>query len=60
VLVERLAVALQGSLLDRHAPPAVADAFRSRRGSAYGTLGPGVDNRSILERHRPILDLTTA
>jgi len=50
--VERLAVALQGSLLVRHAPAAVADAFRARMGSAYGTLPRGVDTAAIIERHR--------
>ena len=59
LLVERLAVALQASLLLRHAPAAVADAFRSRAG-AYGTLPPGGDFRSIIDRHRPIPVLTTA
>lgn len=56
-LVERLAVALQGSLLLRYAPAEVADAFlaRSRAGRfAYGTLGKDVDSGSIVERHRPI------
>jgi putative acyl-CoA dehydrogenase len=58
-VVERLAVALQASLLVRHAPGAVADAFyRSRLaregGLAYGTLVPGDHLGSIVERHRPI------
>jgi putative acyl-CoA dehydrogenase len=58
-VVERLAVALQASLLARHAPGAVADAFyRSRLaregGLAYGTLVPGDHLGSIVERHRPI------
>jgi putative acyl-CoA dehydrogenase len=53
--VERLALALQGSLLVRHAPPAVADAFCAGRltaeaGRAYGTLPSGVDSAAILER----------
>jgi len=59
-LVERLAVALQGSLLARHAPAPVADAFRARDGAAYGTLSTGLDLRSIIDRHLPILELTTA
>ncbi len=59
-LVERLALCLQGSLLVRHAPPAVADAFCATRlggegGRAYGTLPPGVDTAAIVERHRPRL-----
>jgi putative acyl-CoA dehydrogenase len=54
-VVERMAIALQASLLLRHAPPATADAFvRSRvdgdRGLALGTLGRGVDHTAILER----------
>jgi putative acyl-CoA dehydrogenase len=55
-LVERLALALQGSLLVRHAPPEVADAFCASRlagdgGRAFGTLPAGTDLRVILERH---------
>jgi putative acyl-CoA dehydrogenase len=57
-IVEGLALALQGSLLVRHAPPAVADAFCASRlagdaGLAFGTLPPGVDARAIVERHTP-------
>jgi putative acyl-CoA dehydrogenase len=53
-----MALALQGSLLVRHAPPAVADAFCAARlagdgGLAYGTLPPGADTQAILERHTP-------
>jgi putative acyl-CoA dehydrogenase len=59
-LVECLAVALQGSLLARHAPAPVADAFAARAGAAYGTLPPGLDFRSIIDRHLPIVELTTA
>jgi putative acyl-CoA dehydrogenase len=52
-LVERLALALQGSLLVRHAPPAVADAFCSTRlggdgGQAFGTLPVNTDINEIL------------
>jgi putative acyl-CoA dehydrogenase len=56
-LVERLALALQGSLLVRHAPVAVADAFLAARLEgplAYGALPRGIDRVSITERHRPI------
>jgi putative acyl-CoA dehydrogenase len=54
-VVERLALALQGSLLVRNAPAAVADAFCAARlggegGRAYGTLPPGVDAPAIVER----------
>jgi len=57
-LVERLALCLQGSLLVRHAPATVADAFCATRlggegGRAYGTLPPGIDAAAIVERHRP-------
>jgi putative acyl-CoA dehydrogenase len=51
--VEALGVALQGSLLVRRAPPAVADAFCARLedgGRAFGTLPKGVDAEAILER----------
>jgi putative acyl-CoA dehydrogenase len=56
--VEDLAVALQGSLLVRHAPPAVADAFCAARlggegGRVYGTLPAGVDAEAIIERALP-------
>jgi len=57
-LVEDLAVALQASLLVRHAPPAVADAFcagrlEGERGRVYGTLPAGVDAKAIIERALP-------
>jgi putative acyl-CoA dehydrogenase len=57
-VVERLALCLQGSLLVRHAPPAVADAFCAARlagdaGLSYGTLPPGVDAKAIVDRHTP-------
>ena len=57
-LAEDLAVALQGSLLVRHAPAAVADAFCAARldgagGRVYGTLPVGVDAGAIIERALP-------
>jgi putative acyl-CoA dehydrogenase len=57
-LVEELAVSLQASLLVRHAPPAVADAFCATRlagagGRVYGTLPAGVDARAIVDRALP-------
>jgi len=57
-IVEKLALALQGSLLVRNAPPAVADAFCASRlagdsGLAFGTLPAGTDFGAILERHTP-------
>ena len=58
-IVEDLALALQASLLVRHAPGAVADAFCSARlggdaGHAYGTLPAGVDARTIIGRALPV------
>ncbi|MFF9209936.1 MULTISPECIES: acyl-CoA dehydrogenase family protein [unclassified Streptomyces] len=57
-LVERMALALQASLLVRHAPPAVADAFCATRlagdwGHAFGTLPPAADLNAILDRGLP-------
>ena len=58
-LVEELAVGLQASLLVRHAPPAVADAFCAARlggegGRVYGTLPSGVDAEAIIDRALPV------
>jgi putative acyl-CoA dehydrogenase len=57
-VVERMALVLQGSLLVRHAPAAVADAFCASRlagdrGLAFGTLPPGLDLAAILDRVPP-------
>ncbi|MDV9187703.1 acyl-CoA dehydrogenase family protein [Streptomyces sp. SR27] len=54
-LVERLALVLQGSLLVRHAPHAVADAFCASRlagdrGLAFGTLPARSDLGGIIAR----------
>jgi putative acyl-CoA dehydrogenase len=59
-VVERMAIALQASVLVRHGDPAVADAFCASRlagdhGRSLGTLPSGVDCRAIIERHRPRL-----
>ncbi|HLU95844.1 MAG TPA: isovaleryl-CoA dehydrogenase [Thermobifida alba] len=56
--VAAMAVCLQASLLVRHAPAAVADAFVASRldggaGLVPGTLPPSVDTEAILERARP-------
>jgi putative acyl-CoA dehydrogenase len=52
--VEDLAVAFQASLLLRHAPAAVSDAFCAGRlgqgGRVYGTLPAGVDAGAIVDR----------
>jgi putative acyl-CoA dehydrogenase len=58
-MVEDLAVTLQASLLIRHSPPAVADAFCAARlggegGRVYGTLPSGVDAKAIIERALPV------
>ncbi len=55
-LAGALALALQGSLLARHAPDAIADAFLSARlgpdrGVGYGVLPAGADVAAIVERH---------
>jgi putative acyl-CoA dehydrogenase len=57
-VVEAMALALQGSLLVRYGHPAVADAFCASRlageeGLALGTLPPGLDLGTIIERARP-------
>jgi putative acyl-CoA dehydrogenase len=53
-VVEDMALALQASLLLRHAPPAVSDAFCAgrlgARGLAFGDLPRGVDGPAIVER----------
>ncbi|GAA2036191.1 acyl-CoA dehydrogenase family protein [Agromyces tropicus] len=54
-LAERLALVLEASLLLRHSPAPVADAFvRSRLegdgGAMYGALPPGVDVAAVLAR----------
>jgi putative acyl-CoA dehydrogenase len=59
-VVEGMALCLQGSLLVRHAPPAVADAFCASRlagdgGLEYGTLPAGSDFEAIIARSRPQL-----
>jgi putative acyl-CoA dehydrogenase len=58
MVVERMAIALQASLLIRDAPDAVADAFVATRvagggGLHYGTLPAGADTRAIIDRHAP-------
>lgn len=60
-IVEQLALVFQGSLLVRHSPAAVADAFCASRlgrdwGDAFGTLPTGLDLGAILERTEVSLD----
>ncbi len=57
-VVERMALALCGSLLIRRGQPAVADAFCASRlggdwGRSFGTLPAGLDIGAIIDRHRP-------
>jgi putative acyl-CoA dehydrogenase len=58
-LVDRMATGLQASLLLRHAPDFVADAFCASRLAAqgqhhYGALAAGTEARRIIERSMPI------
>ncbi|HEV2791363.1 MAG TPA: acyl-CoA dehydrogenase family protein, partial [Solirubrobacterales bacterium] len=58
-IVEKMALALQGSLLVRYGDEATADAFCASRlsgdqGQAFGTLPPGTDFGRIVDRHRPV------
>jgi putative acyl-CoA dehydrogenase len=55
-----MAAVLQGALLVRHAPAAVADAFCASRlgnefGGTMGTLPRGIDLRSIVDRTTPVV-----
>jgi putative acyl-CoA dehydrogenase len=57
-VVEDMALCLQGSLLVRNGPAAVADAFCASRlgdegGLEYGTLPAGSDFEAIIQRARP-------
>ena len=57
-LVERMAVALQASLLLRYGESAVAEIFMNSRlggewGHTFGTLSAGPELKSVIERHRP-------
>jgi len=57
-VVESMALCLEGSLLVRDAPPAVADAFCASRlggdgGLEYGTLPADSDFEAIIARGRP-------
>ena len=59
--VERLAIALQASLLLRHGTPATTEAYLATRlagdrGHAFGTLPRHVDFKSIITRAQPFAD----
>jgi putative acyl-CoA dehydrogenase len=58
-VVEKMALALQASLLVRYGDEAVADAFCASRlsgdwGQAFGTLPAGTDFGRIINRHRAV------
>jgi len=58
-VVEKMALALQASLLVRYGDEATADAFCASRlsgdwGQAFGTLPAGTDFARIIERHQPV------
>jgi putative acyl-CoA dehydrogenase len=57
-LTERIAAAMQGALLVRHAPKEVADAFCASRlarvaGACFGTLPAGTAFAAIIDRAWP-------
>ncbi len=57
-IVQKMALALQGSLMARHGDEAVREAFFASRfcgatGHAYGSLPAGLDLRAIVERTTP-------
>jgi putative acyl-CoA dehydrogenase len=59
-VVELMALTLQASLLARHAPSAVSDAFIAarlgeQRALSFGALPPGADIRAITQRARPMV-----
>jgi putative acyl-CoA dehydrogenase len=60
-VVEKMALALQGSLLVRFGHPAVADAFCAARlqgdtsGLTFGALPRGLDCTAIIQRAAPVL-----
>ena len=59
-LVERMAVALEASLMLRFGEPAAAELFCASRldgewGHMFGVLPKGHDLKSVIERHRPRL-----
>lgn len=64
-VVERLALAFQGSLLVQHAPHGVADAFcasrlATDRGLGFGTLPAGTDFDTLIDRARPRVEAAAA
>ena len=60
IVAEKLAIALQASLLMRHGEIALGDAFCESRfggahGHVFGTLSTSVDVKSIIEHNRPAI-----
>jgi len=58
LIVERMAVVLQASLLLRHGDPAVAELFcvsrlEGKSGHTFGTLPPSREFATVIERNRP-------
>jgi putative acyl-CoA dehydrogenase len=56
---QRLVITLQGALMLRHAPPAIADAFISSRNDAecgriYGTMSASFLEQEIIDRAFPM------
>ena len=56
-IVEHMALCLQASLVVRHSPSSVADAFCATRlagdgGAVFGCLPAGLDRRAIIDRAR--------
>jgi len=59
-LAEMIVLAVQGALLVRFAPPAIADGFcasrlAGERGAAFGAMQAGIDLRAVVERAAPAL-----
>jgi putative acyl-CoA dehydrogenase len=59
-VVERMCQVFAGSLLVRHAPAPIADAYCATRlggdwGQAFGTLPAGTDTKAIIARAAPQL-----
>jgi putative acyl-CoA dehydrogenase len=60
-IAEKMALVLQASLLIRHSPQSIADAFCATRldgdgGAEYGSLPAGLDQKGIVDRARVTAD----
>ena len=62
VIVEKMALLLQASLLNRHAPAPIADAFAAARlaepGHVFGTLPTQIETAPIIERAAAALEVS--